>query len=342
MQYPMPASVTGLSYDIDYNYVLSDMDKAYIGIMYPKTTPETDPTLWTLDYALEVSGITREDPYAAVVIKNAATVDSEGAIDLAKIRDVFSSWAVKAHIDHSVPEMARGPKPANQTIRTLPIDMCGTDEPDSSVAKAPQNGAAHAVIDPEWLPRVDIDITEDGNKNYSRKITWATVPCPKSKKEKATLVPASEFQELLITQALKAWDTCASIEFEKNPDPAKADLIFTFQKYHWALGTPILKTDSRNRSYCRFATSTPPEEDYNPKVSNSEFLSGRPQVKHTICYRGVSETVGESDLFAETVFRTDGDKNYIKNIELDLRTVRHEVRQDDSTFPHAGMLITCF
>lgn len=95
MQYPMPAVITGLDHDIDYIYNLSELDRAYMCVMYPRPgnqahekTPE-----WTFSFALEKTGIMTQAPDAASAITNAYAQDvTATAINVGRIRDLFARW----------------------------------------------------------------------------------------------------------------------------------------------------------------------------------------------------------------------------------------------------------
>ncbi|KAJ7907565.1 hypothetical protein B0H13DRAFT_2501759 [Mycena leptocephala] len=68
MMYFMPAAMNEQHKDVPPNYKLSDMDKAYMIINYPRPTPHALAPEWTLDHALQVSGV---DPATTQDIKNA-------------------------------------------------------------------------------------------------------------------------------------------------------------------------------------------------------------------------------------------------------------------------------
>lgn len=65
MHYPMPAVATEGGHEVPYNYDLSDLDKAYMVINYPKSKDTeqlkfaADTGVWTLDRALRIAGVSR-------------------------------------------------------------------------------------------------------------------------------------------------------------------------------------------------------------------------------------------------------------------------------------------
>ncbi len=56
MHCPQPKELTGLDHDIGFNKELSDLDKAYMVVQYPRAQPHPDAPQWTFEYALKVIG----------------------------------------------------------------------------------------------------------------------------------------------------------------------------------------------------------------------------------------------------------------------------------------------
>lgn len=101
MHYPMSAALTGLDHDIEYNYSLSDMDKAYMCIMYPRpgNTTHSKAPEWSFDYALAKTGIVREDPETAQRIMDAYHDghDATGtSVDPQRVRELFGRWCSRS------------------------------------------------------------------------------------------------------------------------------------------------------------------------------------------------------------------------------------------------------
>ncbi|KAI8653321.1 ZnMc domain-containing protein [Fusarium keratoplasticum] len=98
MHFPLPGVITGRDFDIDYNYELSDMDKAYIALMYPRSWPSQRAPQWTLEAALRMIGLTQQTPSLAEKIKELAkTPGADGSIDSTKIRDLVFKWVTWFH-----------------------------------------------------------------------------------------------------------------------------------------------------------------------------------------------------------------------------------------------------
>lgn len=56
MHYPQPKELTGLDHDIGYNRSLSELDKAYMVVQYPRAEPHPEAPEWTFEHALSVIG----------------------------------------------------------------------------------------------------------------------------------------------------------------------------------------------------------------------------------------------------------------------------------------------
>jgi hypothetical protein len=97
----MPAAMNEQHKDVPPNYKLSDMDKAYMIINYPRPTPHALAPEWTLDHALQVSGV---DPATTQDIKNAKG-------DVTKIRAVFTAFQVAARIKATPSNSVEPPSP---------------------------------------------------------------------------------------------------------------------------------------------------------------------------------------------------------------------------------------
>ncbi|KAI0061847.1 zincin [Artomyces pyxidatus] len=61
MYFPLPHELTGVSNDGALSDSLSDMDKAYMVINYPRTEPHPDMPEWTLEKALQIAGVPDDD-----------------------------------------------------------------------------------------------------------------------------------------------------------------------------------------------------------------------------------------------------------------------------------------
>jgi hypothetical protein len=117
----MPAAMNLEHIDVPPNDVLSDMDKAYMVVNYPRPTPHASAPNWTLDYALKVSGV---DPATIQDIKNAKG-------DVTKIRAIFTAFQVAARMKAS----------ASLSPNTVtPPTPNGTSGPAEGTNGAPVNG----------------------------------------------------------------------------------------------------------------------------------------------------------------------------------------------------------
>ncbi|KAJ7174814.1 hypothetical protein C8R46DRAFT_1252910 [Mycena filopes] len=119
MKYFMPAAMNQQHIDVPANHALSDKDEAYMIINYPRPTPHELAPTWTLDYALEVSGV---DTATAQKIK-----DAKGNVNT--MRELFTNAQVTARMGRSdpavqvgkplsLPAPAPSPNPAPNPART--------------------------------------------------------------------------------------------------------------------------------------------------------------------------------------------------------------------------------
>lgn len=316
----MPASVTGLDYDIDYNYTLSPMDKAYMRIMYPFPGETKE-----LTKALEQVGIAKDNPEKSqMILKIVSESPSDGSLDPEPIRRIFSKWTRDKHAAANKSRDLQPPPEqhrAGRTINARPYDMCSTKthpEPlEQKKGSSPsEKGASRAVIDPTWLDRLGIGSIVD-EEDYIREISWTVVSCPQPMNDPKVL-PAQRYQIDRLKEALQDWAKVASVEFIEVKPAEDADIIFTFQKNHSATGQGIAKYDATHRSYCLPTTKIPSVD------ASSDFSSGMPYIKHTICYRAISDTEDIGELPTHAAFQSGGG-NQVTNKQLDLRAIRHEV-----------------
>lgn len=125
MHCPLPGAITGRNFDIDYNYALSDMDKAYIALMYPRRWPSQSAPQWTLEAALTTIGLAQQTPSLAEKIKDLAKAPrADGSIDPTKIRDLVFKWATwfhtPGHATAGDSQLSQGPVPRHDTSDKIP------------------------------------------------------------------------------------------------------------------------------------------------------------------------------------------------------------------------------
>ena len=105
----MPASFNEEGIAIKANRVLSDLDRAYMAINYPRDEPDSDPVAsqWTAEHALTVAGV----PAATKKI----ILDFWRKGLYSKVRDTFSIW-------NSAMQSLNNP-PANKDEDTMISDI---------------------------------------------------------------------------------------------------------------------------------------------------------------------------------------------------------------------------
>jgi hypothetical protein len=192
MHYAMPKQVTGRE-AIEYNYKLSDLDKAFAVINYPRSLAAeaamTDEKAWTLEHALEVVGIAKQDAkMTRRILDKRAEITDDNTSPLSELRDLFTEWThaaqrarMQAEGDGSAMPRNRGdvgkgnqqginnatpakddipPDPSRAgaqvscdlVIADFSVLACGYDggEIGSSAANGSQ-GRSHALNDPDLL-----------------------------------------------------------------------------------------------------------------------------------------------------------------------------------------------
>lgn len=245
----------GLPYDIPYQYNLSDMDKAYMRIMYPANDPTT-ATEQQLQAALVTVGIVKDDPPTADKIRQLSkAADANGVVDPSQIRDLFSAWCRRAiavtvtnpngmpnggaHNGLQAPKPAPTPAPPSQPILITKGPMCETEEDPGAPfpkpaptppGKTPSNkvkdalpGVLRAVnrvsaIDRRW--KLDAVEVKPASKAFAAAATFSFAPCPVSKAKPTEFVQPSEYRMKLVQAAFLEWSKSASITFTGIAHPA--------------------------------------------------------------------------------------------------------------------------
>ena len=81
-RYSTVGEITEEGQDIPENQALSDRDKAYIVLNYPRSVPHEEAPEWTVEYALQVVGV--ENDVREVILSASHPTD---------IRNAFIRWA---------------------------------------------------------------------------------------------------------------------------------------------------------------------------------------------------------------------------------------------------------
>lgn len=96
MHCPQPKELTGLDHDIGFNKELSDLDKAYMVVQYPRAQPHPETPQWTFEYALKVIGCPESVAQQLRAAKARGT-NQGGFIDPTSIRKILSDWTKASH-----------------------------------------------------------------------------------------------------------------------------------------------------------------------------------------------------------------------------------------------------
>ena len=99
MHYPLPKELTGLPEDVPYNLKLTDLDKAYMILQYPrqKMHPRAERDGWTFEKALSVMGAPDNVKYQILHLLRSDRDDTTGEISPTNIRAIMANWTRAVH-----------------------------------------------------------------------------------------------------------------------------------------------------------------------------------------------------------------------------------------------------
>ncbi|KAH7182410.1 uncharacterized protein B0J16DRAFT_306183, partial [Fusarium flagelliforme] len=144
MHYPQPKELTGLDMDIPFNGKLSDLDKAYMILQYPRKTmhPQAAKDGWGIEKALKVIGAPADVTHKVLTFVK-EDVDEFGEISPVNIREVIKNWtrATYGHVEDGaqIPTRFRSARPPNagpshaEGSVTLPINPPADTGTNSSI-----------------------------------------------------------------------------------------------------------------------------------------------------------------------------------------------------------------
>ncbi|KAJ7452613.1 hypothetical protein FB451DRAFT_1050784, partial [Mycena latifolia] len=118
MMYFMPAEMNDEGIAVPPNKKLSDIDKAYMVINYPRPKPHDGARQWTLEYALKVAGVD------AVTTQKILSHNSDTSVDAHAIRGTFIRYQLSRRVhQHQAPHAVtatgeRLPSPAGLWCQT--------------------------------------------------------------------------------------------------------------------------------------------------------------------------------------------------------------------------------
>lgn len=117
----MPAEMNLERQEVPPNTTLSDMDKAYMVINYPRATPHADAPEWTVAHALKVLGV--DEPTSQKIL---GLCTREGSIPATEIRKEFARYQLSQR------KTRPGPTPPHRG---------GSGGPDHGANPRPAGGA---------------------------------------------------------------------------------------------------------------------------------------------------------------------------------------------------------
>jgi hypothetical protein len=324
MHYYQPAIVTGGD-PIEYNYVLSDLDKAYMTINYPRSVDEEKAhsrnSSVTLESALQSVGLTDDDPKTAnkiLAVRNEAGKDD---IDVGQIRRLFTAWAKAKHtvtdekLEPETRQNLRGIIEHSHGIKPKGDVSIETSEPDPYPCQYTRNGDTPALASDPKKARavVDTNIFTEQPKFVRKDLdsacinfTWTIVSDPTVSNGKTNRV-ASEWDRALVQEAIDLWISFTSVDFTwvEPLKAATADLVIVFQDINPADGTVYDADNSVNRSAFRPVRINAEDikksqamlqarklAKWKPFPTEAEtdsayHISIRPAVPHDLVYRGI-------------------------------------------------------
>jgi hypothetical protein len=320
MHYYQPSEVTGGA-PIDYNYVLSPRDKAYMVINYPRSVAEeknnTHGSDYTLESALKSVGLTDDDLALASKILDIRNNAGSDGIDVGQIRRLFTTWAKAKHtvkddkLEPSTRKYLRGILEHHRGLEPQGKITLETAEPDPFPCQytraregTPQVNdpkKARAVVDTSVFTdqkkfvRADLDVTPIN-------FTWTIVSDP-SKSNRVS----GPWERTFVEDAMKLWTAACSVTFTwvEPESSGTADLVIVFQDINPSDGKPYDADNSVNRSYFRPARWSDADvkrgqdmlkarnlAKWAPLATKAEtdaayWLAIRPSVPHDMCYRGI-------------------------------------------------------
>lgn len=323
MHYYQPAIVTGGD-PIEYNYVLSAQDKAYMTINYPRSVTEeraNKNSSITLESALQSVGLTDDDPTTAKKILSLRNEAGKDGIDVGQIRKLFTAWAKAKHtvtdekLEPTTRKYLRGIMEKSHGIKPKGDVTLETSEPDPFPCQYTRHGDTPALaFDPKKARAVvDTNVFTEQPKFVRKDLdsslinfTWTIVSDPTITNGNSNRV-ASEWDRTLVQEAIDLWISVTSVDFTwVNPSKAATtDLVIVFQDINPTDGKPYDADNSVNRSAFRpvrwdaedikrseAMLKARKAANWKPLSTEAEttsayWLSIRPSVPHDIVYRGI-------------------------------------------------------
>lgn len=269
----MPKELNMQRMEVKPNSVLSELDKAYIAIHYPRDAPAPEAPEWTLEYALNAAGVPADSVKSIMLHKGNAD----------KVRDLFSLWNASSHaIQRDLapkPPFGKPEKPQRDIIKPPAHDKrdwCATSR--TAVAggvPADPDGPAHAVSVVNaslWLPGDTI--------RYWYQQTLYQGPIVDGLFEPRT----SRVDRL--ESVFREYEAVANIKFEEAKSEADSDVRIWFRE---------LDQTGQDRSWCWIAkTCKDPNRKNDAAFGGNErttFFLNLPRIDHHDPHRAKREAL---------------------------------------------------
>lgn len=133
MHYPQPKEITGLDYDIPYNLTLTDLEKAYMILRYPRPSihPKAAEQGWTFNKALQVMGTPPDVTNKVLQFLESDHGQISGQILPLSVRETLEKWC-RATLEGQNTSPAQTIDPAHVTdnatqLTVEPTGVIGVD-----------------------------------------------------------------------------------------------------------------------------------------------------------------------------------------------------------------------
>ncbi|KAJ7235845.1 hypothetical protein C8J57DRAFT_1571489 [Mycena rebaudengoi] len=272
MMYFMPHQMNVEQIDIPPNDALSDLDKAYMVINYPRPSPHATAPQWTLDYALKVSGV---DATTTQDIKNSKA-------DIDKVRALFTTFQVDQRAKAAPPSNGANPDEGETSEDETgdeaehgdkpPVvpTWCPTVDPMESDSGSPASGPDHGVSDGEdilWIPYTTITYGFMSGTDDDTAVTdWR-----KERVEKALQLYAENSSLKFAFVDITGWD------FAKKNTRSRCKMRIAFGKPVDTGTTTVWGWSYHGRNAEKFQFDPLAQKDRPGPKFTTMFLGGQPK-----------------------------------------------------------------
>ena len=315
MHYPQPKQITGLAEDIPYNTKLTDLDKAYVILMYPRKELDLRAKAdgWSFERALDVMGAPDDVKIRVLRLLQSDRDSSTGQISPVNIRREIEDWTRAAHSKNGASTSPASSVNPVQTIANVKqygqvtaATENGQDLCSAEVATSTDNGMpAHAVTTENSL----WPLPNDGDFK-ALTITYTI----RAVNEKNETEKVTADQESLVKESMRAWSAVATVSFVAVQSDTPVDLVIQFNN------TATVLPEGKLRSSCGMPSGEAKiaRRKDNGRKRNRESLSA------DIIYNGIFPVTTKATEYKSKSFKSKtGDP--VDGAALNFRSVVHEL-----------------